>query len=181
MLCQREFGIVGLVAVVALALLMVLPAAAQQKATPDSAVAAEAAPAPASEAAPAPASEAASAPAGEAAPDAEPKDVQPQGLMGNPMILIIGMGLLFYFIVLAPQKKERRKRETMINSLQKHDRVVTAGGIIGSVVSVDEGRDLVVLEVDRDTQMQFRRGSIQGPMGSDSDGEEKSSGDESGD
>ena len=52
MLCQRESGIVGLVAVVALALLMVLPAAAQQKATPDSAATAKAAPAPADEVAP---------------------------------------------------------------------------------------------------------------------------------
>ncbi|MBQ15529.1 MAG: preprotein translocase subunit YajC [Planctomycetaceae bacterium] len=166
MLCQREIGVVGLVAVVALALLMVLPVAAQKNVAPDSAPA-DVAPD--------------SAPADEAAPDADPKKDQPPGLMGNPMILIIGMGLLFYFIVLAPQKKERRKREAMISSLQKHDRVVTAGGIVGTVVSVDEGRDLVVLEVDRDTQLQFLRRSIQGPMGPDSDGEGKSSGDDSGD
>ena len=165
----------ALVAVVALALLMVLPVAAQKNVAPDSApadVAPDSAPA---DGAPD------SAPADEAAPDADPKKDQPPGLMGNPMILIIGMGLLFYFIVLAPQKKERRKREAMISSLQKHDRVVTAGGIVGTVVSVDEGRDLVVLEVDRDTQLQFLRRSIQGPMGPDSDGEGKSSGDDSGD
>lgn len=163
MWCQREYRLVGLVALVAVALL-VCPVAAQET-TGEPTAAGDVTP----------------AAGGEAAAEGQ-QNAQPPGLLGNPMILIIGMGLLFYFIVLAPQKKERRKKEAMINSMQKHDRVVTAGGIIGSVVSVDEDRDIVVLEVDRDTQMQFLRRSIQGPMGPERDeGDTASSSDKVGD
>lgn len=163
MWCQRQYGLVGLVALVALALL-VCPVAAQET-TGEPTAAGDVTP----------------AAGGEAAAEGQ-QNGQVDGLLGNPMILIIGMGLLFYFIVLAPQKKERRKKEAMINSMQKHDRVVTAGGIIGSVVSVDEDRDIVVLEVDRDTQMQFLRRSIQGPMGPERDeGDTASSSDKVGD
>ena len=168
MWCQREYGLVGLVALVAVALL-VCPVAAQET-TGEPTAAGDVTPA---------AGDVTPAAGGEPAAEGQ-QNAQPPGLLGNPMILIIGM--LFYFIVLAPQKKERRKKEAMINSMQKHDRVVTAGGIIGSVVSVDEDRDIVVLEVDRDTQMQFLRRSIQGPMGPERDeGDTASSSDKVGD
>jgi preprotein translocase subunit YajC len=84
---------------------------------------------------------------------------------------IIGMGLIFYFIVLRPQKKARKKQEALVESLKKHDRVVTIGGIVGTIISIDTDNEEVVLEVGPDTQLRLLRRSIQGPkpFGSDVD------------
>jgi preprotein translocase subunit YajC len=84
---------------------------------------------------------------------------------------IIGMGLIFYFIVLRPQKKAKKKQEALVESLKKHDRVVTIGGIVGTIISIDTDNEEVVLEVGPDTQLRMLRRSIQGPkpFGSDAD------------
>jgi len=91
----------------------------------------------------------------------------------SPMWLIIGFGLIFYFIVLAPQKKAKKKQQALVDSLKKHDRVVTIGGIVGTIVSIDTANEEVVLEVGPDTQLRMLRRSIQGPkpFGSDDEAE----------
>ena len=93
--------------------------------------------------------------------------------LSDMLIPIVGMGLIFYFIVLAPQKKARKKQQTVVDALKKHDRVVTIGGIVGTIVSIDTANEEVVLEVGPDTQLRILRRSIQGPkpFGSDDEGE----------
>ena len=89
------------------------------------------------------------------------------------LVPVIGMALIFYFIVLAPQKKARKKQDALVESLKKHDRVVTIGGIVGTIVSIDADNQEVVLEVAPDTQVRMLRRSIQGPkpFGNDDDTE----------
>ena len=95
---------------------------------------------------------------------------EPPSLSGM-VVPIIGMGLIFYFIVLRPQKTARKKQEALVESLKKHDRVVTIGGIVGTIISIDTDNEEVVLEVGPDTQLRMLRRSIQGPkpFGSDAD------------
>ena len=87
---------------------------------------------------------------------------EPPSLSGMA-VPIIGMGLIFYFIVLRPQKKAKKKQEALVESLKKHDRVVTIGGIVGTIISIDTDNEEVVLEVGPDTQLRMLRRSIQGP------------------
>lgn len=77
-----------------------------------------------------------------------------------PFIAIIGFW--FYFLLLRPQQKEQKQRRTMMETLGKNDRVLTSSGIYGTVVSVDEGADRIVLRVDDDKGMRitFSRASI---------------------
>jgi preprotein translocase subunit YajC len=91
--------------------------------------------------------------------------------LSSMAVPIIGMGLIFYFIVLRPQKKAKKKQEALVESLKKHDRVVTIGGIVGTIISIDTDNEEVVLEVGPDTQLRMLRRSIQGPkpFGSDAD------------
>ena len=92
--------------------------------------------------------------------------------MSDMLVPIIGMGLIFYFIVLSPQKKARKKQKAVVDSLQKHDRVVSIGGIVGTIVSFDTASDEVVVEVAPETHLRMLRRSIQGPkpLGTDEDG-----------
>lgn len=59
------------------------------------------------------------------------------------------------------QRKERKRRESLLGAIKKHDRVQTIGGIIGSVVEVKP--DVVVLKVDEssNTRMTFAKSAVQ--------------------
>jgi preprotein translocase subunit YajC len=73
------------------------------------------------------------------------------------MLLVLGM---IVFTTMA-QRRERKKRDALLSSVKKHDRVQTIGGIIGSVVEVKS--NTVVLKVDEssNTRMTFARSAIQ--------------------
>lgn len=61
------------------------------------------------------------------------------------MLLLFGaMGAIMYFLILRPQQKEKKERESLLTSLSKGDRIITRGGIHGKIVSVDDQ----VLKVD---------------------------------
>ncbi|MBQ3671267.1 MAG: preprotein translocase subunit YajC [Treponema sp.] len=72
-----------------------------------------------------------------------------------PFILIIAV---FYFFMIRPQNKKQKEIEQMRNSLQKGDKVVTIGGIHGTVSSVKERT--VILKVDDGTKIEFDRSAV---------------------
>jgi preprotein translocase subunit YajC len=49
---------------------------------------------------------------------------------------------------LRPQRQQEQKRKAMIDAVKKNDKVITSGGIYGTVTSVDAGSDRVVLRID---------------------------------
>src|SRR6516165_2752948 len=69
---------------------------------------------------------------------------------------------LFYFMIILPQQQQEKKRQAMIDALKKNDKVLTSGGIYGTVVSVDSAADRVVLRVDdeRGLRITFTRTSV---------------------
>lgn len=73
-----------------------------------------------------------------------------------PMFLLIFV--IFYVLMIRPQSKERKKRESMLSGLKKRDRCVTTAGIHGEVIEVDE--KTVTLEVADGVRMVFDRGAI---------------------
>ena len=69
---------------------------------------------------------------------------------------------LFYFLFIRPQQQQEQKRRAMIDALKKNDKVLTTGGIYGTVISVDATHDKVVLRVDdeRGVKLAFTRASV---------------------
>lgn len=62
---------------------------------------------------------------------------------------LIAMFLLFYFVLVLPaQRKEKKQRELLMNSLKKNSKVVTQGGMIGVVSYINEGEDEVTLRLE---------------------------------
>ena len=57
---------------------------------------------------------------------------------------------LFYFMIIRPQRAAREEAQAMIDALKKNDRVLTAAGIYGTVMSIDPEDDKVVLRIDDD-------------------------------
>ena len=72
-----------------------------------------------------------------------------------PMIAIF---VVFYFLLIRPQQKKQKEARAMLDSLEKGNEVVTAGGILGRIVKLDE--QYVTVEVAPNTQMVVQRGAI---------------------
>ena len=73
--------------------------------------------------------------------------------LGPPLMII---GVLFYFLIYRPQRRERDQRSLMLENLKKNDRIVTAGGIHGTVVNVQKDSDEVAIKVDESTNTKLR-------------------------
>jgi preprotein translocase subunit YajC len=82
----------------------------------------------------------------------------PWGML--PVFAIIG--IMFYVMLLRPQRREQQQRQAMIEALKKSDRVVTVGGIYGVVTNVRKELDQVYLNVDEknNTVIRVTMGSI---------------------
>lgn len=65
---------------------------------------------------------------------------------------------LFYFVMIRPQRRRQKEHEQLMQELQKGDRVITAGGIYGTIESVSE--DSVVIKVESGTTMRVARSSV---------------------
>ena len=74
-----------------------------------------------------------------------------------PIALVLG---IFFFLVIRPQQRERRRREQMLAALKKGDKVVTSGGLIGTVVGVAERR--VTLKFGDSVRVECLRSAITG-------------------
>ncbi len=66
--------------------------------------------------------------------------------------------LVFYFLIIRPQRKKEKETKEMISAVKKGDKVVTIGGIRGTVMSVKD--DAVVLKVDDNAKIEFSKGAI---------------------
>ena len=74
--------------------------------------------------------------------------------LANPLIPILIVFAIFYFLVIRPQSRERRAREDKISNITKHAKVITNAGIHGTVVGTDE--DTVTLRVDEKNNVRIR-------------------------
>ena len=74
-----------------------------------------------------------------------------------PLVLIF---VVFYFLLIRPQQKKAKDHRAMLSALRRGDRVVTGGGIIGTVSKV-QGDDEVVIEVAEGVRVRVVRSTVQ--------------------
>lgn len=74
-----------------------------------------------------------------------------------PLVLII---VIFYFLLIRPQQKRLKAHRSMIDELKKGDKIITAGGIIGTVHDVNE--DIVKVDVADKVRVAIKRDTITG-------------------
>jgi preprotein translocase subunit YajC len=81
-----------------------------------------------------------------------------------PFILIFAV---FYFIVILPAKRQQKKKDAMISALKKGDRVVTTGGIYGSVAAVEDSA--LLLKVAENVKIRVAKNAIAGMAAGEDD------------
>lgn len=80
---------------------------------------------------------------------------------GSLISTLVMFGLIiaiFYFLILRPQQKRQKDRQKMLDAVKKGDKVVTAGGMHGTVAGLDD--KTVLLQVSDNVKMKFDRSAI---------------------
>ena len=92
--------------------------------------------------------------------------MQPQGGAGNggggmfsTVIMFSLIILIFYFMILRPQQKRQKDRLKLLESLQKGDKIITVGGVHGTVVGLEE--KTVLVQIAEDVKVKYERSAIQ--------------------
>lgn len=86
----------------------------------------------------------------------DPAGRPPAADLFSSLFPILMLGVLAYFLLLRPMKKQEQERQRMLSTVKKNDRVVTSGGIIGVVASVKDKEDEVTLKVDDNSPLRLR-------------------------
>jgi preprotein translocase subunit YajC len=73
-------------------------------------------------------------------------------------LYVVGFIAIFYFLAIRPQQKQRRAHDTLVSSVKKGDRIVSVGGLFGTVRRVDDAS--VMMEVAKGVQIQLARRAI---------------------
>lgn len=87
-------------------------------------------------------------------------------LMGSPeggggwssLIFLGAIFAIFYFFIIRPQSQRQKELQKMVDELEKGDKIVTSGGMIAKVTTVDE--DTVLAEIDKGVKARFKKSSI---------------------
>lgn len=82
------------------------------------------------------------------------------GAMLTSLIPFALIFVIFYFLLIAPQRKQQKQLEQMLAALKKGDRVVTTGGLHGVIVDFKEAERTVVLEVAASVRVTVSRSAI---------------------
>ena len=90
-----------------------------------------------------------------------PPGIQPPGasILASPLPLLLFMGVLFYFMILRPQKKAQNLHQEMLKALKPGDRVLTKGGIYGTVAQVKD--NVLLLKVSDNVKVEVSRSYVE--------------------
>jgi preprotein translocase subunit YajC len=105
-------------------------------------------------------SETTAAPTDGAAGDGAPAKEESTGMFGSPVMMLVLMGAFFWFVLIGPERKRRKKQEALLSGLTKGDEVVTNAGIYGKVVQIQD--QVVTLQVADGVRMRFSLQAVQG-------------------
>ncbi|MEE8418749.1 MAG: preprotein translocase subunit YajC [Dehalococcoidales bacterium] len=81
--------------------------------------------------------------------------------MGNflPIVLIMGLFfLMIYFLMIRPMRQREKRHDYLVDSLEKGDSVITAGGMYGTIESMNE--DTVILKVESGATVRVTKGAV---------------------
>lgn len=74
-----------------------------------------------------------------------------------PLIAIFGV---FYFILIRPQQKKQKDHRAMIDALARGDKVVTGGGIVGTIVKIEPGKEEMFVEIAPNVRVTVLRSTL---------------------
>lgn len=80
------------------------------------------------------------------------------GILGNPLFMLVLMGVVMYFMVIRPQSKRAKEHKALLEALAKGDEVITQSGIAGTIAHV--GENFVKVEVANGVELSIQKSAI---------------------
>ena len=74
-----------------------------------------------------------------------------------PLILII---VIMYLLMIRPQAKRQKEHKAMLEKLEKGDRILTAGGIVGTIAGIKENEGLLIVKIADNVKVEVSRSSV---------------------
>ncbi|MFQ6678146.1 MAG: preprotein translocase subunit YajC [Fidelibacterota bacterium] len=93
----------------------------------------------------------------------------PEGQQGGgiaaflPFILIM---VVIYFLMIRPQSKRQKEKKQMMENLKKGDKVITIGGIHGTIAGLKNNGKVVILKIDKNMNLTVNKSAVAGLIGS---------------
>lgn len=84
----------------------------------------------------------------------------PSGIPTGFYIQIALVIAIMYFLLFRPMQRQRKDQQKMLAGLQNGDTVVTSGGVIGTIVAIEDNETLVIRVKPNDIKLQVTRGSV---------------------
>lgn len=85
----------------------------------------------------------------------------------GPLVPFIAVAVIFYFLLILPQQRQRRKTESMLSNLKTGDRVLTSGGIYGTIVGFRD--EVVQVQIANQVRVDIARSAITALQGQAND------------
>ena len=82
------------------------------------------------------------------------------GSMMSFVVPMIFMVVIFYFLLIRPQQKKAKEHKALLDNLKKGDRIITSGGIIGTLINIDD--QIVSVEIADKVRIEMGRPYIAG-------------------
>ncbi len=79
---------------------------------------------------------------------------------GGMMPMLVGMMLIFYFLLIRPEKKRREAQLALLTAMKEGDAVVTTSGIYGNVSKIDGDDIVLVIDTKKDVRMRVRKDAV---------------------
>ncbi len=90
----------------------------------------------------------------------------PSGSLPGPILTFVAMVAIFYFLIFMPMRRQQKKQKVLLTSLQSGQTVVTSGGIIGMIVTVND--DTLILRIKPDNlKIQVARSAVTNVVSND--------------
>jgi preprotein translocase subunit YajC len=80
------------------------------------------------------------------------------GSLVTTLIMFALIFFIFYFMIIRPQQKRQKEREKLLSNLKKGDKVITAGGVHGTIIALEE--KTVLVQIAENVKVKVERGSI---------------------
>ena len=80
--------------------------------------------------------------------------------LGGPFVPIILMVVIFYFVLFMPMRRKQRKLDEMLRNLKNGDKVVTSGGVIGTLVAVGDDNTVTVRVKPDNVKLEISRNAV---------------------
>jgi preprotein translocase subunit YajC len=86
------------------------------------------------------------------------------GNLVSTLIMFGAIFLIFYFMIIRPQRKRAKEREKLLSNIEKGDKVITSGGLHGVIAGLDE--KTVLLAISENVKVKVERSAISSVLSS---------------